>query len=142
MRESDMERIRSTDWLKHRWRFSIDTSQMQGQTKYEVRLGHLVLSSHGGNGSARRWIEECRIISLAQAIELHPEFARATVLIEGQAPGFPSPRLARIPKQLWPTYDAIVLSRMPRCLSILSAKARAMFPYEASTVFVRARLPG
>lgn len=137
MDESTAARIRATDWLKHRWNFEIGRRSMQGQTKYEVRVGPLVLSSHSNADAARRAIDLIRIVNIAEAVRLNPEFAGGTVFIEGG--GGPSPRLARIPRRLWPTYDAIVLGRMSSQLSMLSAKARALFADDPS-VFVRARI--
>ncbi|MES2987638.1 MAG: hypothetical protein V4808_07015 [Pseudomonadota bacterium] len=128
----DDAQIRKTDWLGHRWPFEITHRFMCGVTRHIVCVGGLELSSHDTSDLAREWINRTRPVSLTKAVSDNPEFRGGLALVEAGGKG----RLARLPARLWPSYDAIVVTRTPRCLGILSAKARAMYSGEFA-VFIR-----
>lgn len=126
-------KIAEVDWLSHRWAFEIRRFQLTGVTRHDVRVGPLVVSSHGSKARAERWIDGVRLESLATIVARYTDLHPAKVLIEGM-PG----RLARIPPELWATYDGIDLTRgnPSQSATVLSAKARALYP-EIDAVFVR-----
>lgn len=72
-----------------------------------------------------------KLESLAVIVARHRKLHPVLVLIEGLAG-----RLARIPPELWATYDGLVVSGVDRYISVLSAKARALYDDDPS-VFVR-----
>jgi hypothetical protein len=107
-----------------------------GAKRYEVCVGPLNLSGHDDEASAAAWIEAVRLESLAVIIARHRKLHPVLVLIEGKGG-----RLARIPPELWATYDGLVVSSVDRYVSVLSAKARSLYEGDTS-VFVRIHKAG
>lgn len=135
--------IRETDWLRHRWPPEIRKREMQGQVTYQLFIGECDLSTHDTAAAAKGAAERLRPVSLEAMIAQFPEFAGGTALIEGYS--LPTvrgenPRLARIPPRLWSSYDVVHVARHARYLTLLSAKARALFPRHMG-VFVRVYAP-
>lgn len=131
--------IREADWLRHRWSAEIRTQEMQGQVTYQLSVGECGLSSHSTAASAHGAARRLKPISLAAMIAECPEYAGGTALVEGYS--LPTirgenPRLARIPPRLWNSYDVIHVAKHARYLTLLSAKARALFPRHMA-VFIR-----
>jgi hypothetical protein len=131
--------IRETDWLRHRWPVEIRKREMQGQVSYLLCAGDCQLSNHSTFAAAQGAGQRLRPISLEAMVAQCPEFAGGTALIEGYS--LPTvrgenPRLARIPPRLWNSYDVVHVARHARYLTLISAKARALFPHHMG-VFVR-----
>lgn len=124
------------DWLQHRWPFEIRTFEMTGRKTFNVHVGQCVVSSHPGRAEAEHWINAVTIESVATIVARLRHLRPALVLVEG-----PGSHRARIPPELWATYDGLVLSgheSAPAC--ILSAKARALFSGDPE-VFIRIYSP-
>jgi hypothetical protein len=119
------------DWLAHRWPFEVHARTLQAQTRYDVCVGRLSVSGHEDEADAAAWIAAVRLESLAVIVARHRKLHPVLVLIEGSAG-----RLARIPPELWATYDGLVVSVVDRYVSVLSAKARSLYEGDPS-VFVR-----
>jgi hypothetical protein len=131
--------IKEADWLQHRWAVEIRKREMQAQVTYLVCVGGCELSSHGTAAIAKGAANRLKPISLEAMVGQHPEYAGGMALIEGYS--LPTvrgenPRLARIPPRLWNSYDALFVARHAQYLTLISAKARAMFPRHMG-VFVR-----
>lgn len=131
MDDSTLARIRATDWLAHRWPFEVRKAQLmyQGDTHY-VNVGPCPVASLDSAAAAHQWIEQWRPRSLAEVIASHPQCLPTTAYVE-----FAGGRV-RIPERFWPSYDAIDLSHGGERVTVLSAKARALFPGFAG-VFIR-----
>lgn len=126
-----MDDIAQVDWLAHRWHFEVRRNWSNGVTRYEVVVGPLNICAHGDETAARAWIDGVKLKNLAVIVARYRGLHPVLVLIEGRGG-----RLARIPPELWATYDGLVISATERCVGVLSAKARSLFdgdPY----VFVR-----
>ena len=120
-----------TDWLAHRWPFEIRRSWSNGVTRCEVFVGPLNVGAHGDAATAQAWIDGVKLESLAVIVARYRELHPVLVLIEGHGG-----RLARIPPELWATYDGLVISATGGCVGVLSAKARSLFE-DDPCVFVR-----
>ncbi len=120
-----------TDWLTHRWPFGVRSSWSNGVTRYEVFVGPLNVCAHGDEATAQAWIDGVKLESLAVIVARYRELHPVLILIEGH-----KGRLARIPPELWATYDGLVISATGRCVGVLSAKARSLFA-DDPCVFVR-----
>ncbi|MCA1199119.1 hypothetical protein K9B35_14170 [Sphingomonas sp. R647] len=139
----DSKSISQADWLRHRWAVDIGRRVMLGEVTHIVSVGGCELTHHRTAAAASRVAEQLSPVSLEEMIARYPEFAAGVALIEGYArpvePG-QSPRLARVPRRLWASYDVLLVSRQARYLCLISAKARAMFPRHHA-VFVRVYPP-
>ena len=119
------------DWLSHRWSFEVRPTSMNGTTRYEVCVGPLNVCSHDDRVRAAAWADTVKLESLAVIVARRRKLHPVLVLIEGKGG-----RLARIPPELWATYDGLIVSGVDRYVSVLSAKARALYDNDPS-VFVR-----
>lgn len=124
------DRVR-VDWLAYRWPFELRRNWSNGVTRHEVFVGPLNVGVHGDEATARAWIDGVKLESLAVIVAHYRELHPVLVLIEGHGG-----RLARIPPELWATYDGLVISATGRCVGVLSAKARSLFD-DDPRVFVR-----
>ncbi|MES2042610.1 MAG: hypothetical protein V4475_01975 [Pseudomonadota bacterium] len=128
--------VAAQDWLAYRWAVSIDVRWLAGTATFFVMAGGCEVHHCGTREAAERWVATARPSSLADMITDWAGASAAIALIEGGREG----RLARIPARLWPSYDAMRVNATDAQLTLLSAKARAMFP-AARAVFIRVR-PG
>lgn len=126
-----MDDIAQVDWLAHRWPFEIRRNWSNGVTRYEVVVGPLNICAHGDEAIAQTWIDGVKLESLGGIVACYRELHPVQVLIEGRGG-----RMARIPPELWATYDGLVISATERCVGVLSAKARSLFDHDPC-VFVR-----
>jgi hypothetical protein len=120
----------AVDWLAHRWDFEVRPAKLQGSC-HQVCVGPLSLSSHADAEAAAAWIDAVKLESLAVIVARYRQLHPVLVLVESGAG-----RLARIPPELWATYDGIVVSAIDRHVSVLSAKARSLYDGDPG-VFVR-----
>ncbi|WCM29176.1 hypothetical protein NDN01_09945 [Sphingomonas sp. QA11] len=134
MSDPALDEIRSRNWLEYRWPIEIKSRFDCGATKYDVMIGQCSIVTKLSQEDAQQWVDALVPVSVADVVSRYPELHPVQVLIEGGRKG----RLARIPPELWSTYDAIDLGGRSSHASILSAKARALFPGIVG-VFVRIR---
>jgi hypothetical protein len=125
-----MDAIERTNWLAHRWPIELETYSYGGWLIHVGKAeGHRIGQTTSAAAFAA-WKAEQRPICLARFIAghrvLHPP---AVLIVAGKF------RLGRIPPELWCGYDATLLMDAPMA-TLLSAKARAMFPAWPD-VFVR-----
>lgn len=124
------DRVKTINWLLHRWEFTIKRQMWLGAPAWQICIGGCIVSQHDELATAEQWIKDFRPISLMELVERHQECRVDHLLIESSAG-----RLARIPRTFWHTYDAVDLCCHGKFMAI-SAKSRAMFPDHVA-VFVR-----
>ncbi|MHA6717879.1 hypothetical protein ACX40Y_00370 [Sphingomonas sp. RS6] len=117
-----MDPIERTNWLAHRWPIELETYDYGGWLIHVGRVEGYRLGQSNSAEAYEKWRSSQRPICLARFIagrrELHPP----VVLVVAN-----NYRLGRIPPELWCGYDATLLQDEPAA-TLLSAKARAMFP--------------
>ena len=127
--------VADRDWLAWRWQMTIAERFMAGTTTFLVQAAGCDVHACSSRDEAERWAAAAKPSTLAELMEAWPGEGEPLALIEGVGTGG---RLARIPSRLWSTYDGMLVFSAADRLTILSAKARAMFPSERA-VFVRVK---
>jgi hypothetical protein len=106
------------------WTFTtapIDEKPWAGCVMVSVE-GHPAMVCWSAEG-ADAWISKQSPLPLSDAIAGNRSGAGAEALITNG-----HQRLGRIPRHLWPSYDALVLEKTHHSMVVLSAHAREMFP--------------
>jgi len=117
-----IDTIEKTNWLAHRWPIALDRSGYGNWTLHTGRIEGQRVGQAASREDYDRWFAAMRPQCLARLITARPALDPPVVLVV--AGEF---RLGRIPPRLWCGYDAVELLDLPP-LTLLSAKARALFP--------------
>jgi hypothetical protein len=115
------EYIEKTNWLAHRWPITLETSPYG---RWIVHVGKVDGQRVGQRTSREEydsWYAVAKPQCLARFIASRRLDQPIALVIAGEY------RLGRIPPELWCGYDAMELLDEP-ATTVLSAKARAMFP--------------
>lgn len=117
-----MDVIETVNWLAHRWPIELET-RPYGQWEIHVgKIGGQRVGQRSSREEYDQWRKRARPTCLARFIASRASLHPAAVLITSG-----SYRLGRIPAELWCGYDVTELLDLP-AVTLLSAKARAMFP--------------
>lgn len=117
-----MEAVEKVNWLAHRWPVTLETFH------YGIWLVHVgkVEGHRIAQATSREeydaWLASAKPLCLARFIASRPALNPAIAVVTAG-----TYRLGRIPAELWCGYDVTHLLDMP-VATLLSAKARAMFP--------------
>lgn len=126
--------IRTRNWLEFEWPFEIKEKFNCGVTSFDILADGCTIATLPLREAADEWVEKTRPVSIAVLVAEHPTLHPVEVTIDGGRAG----RLARIPPELWATYDGLLVRATPDTVTIKSAKACAAFP-DAIAVFVHIR---
>ncbi|GAA0298108.1 hypothetical protein GCM10009087_04880 [Sphingomonas oligophenolica] len=130
--------IRFRNWLDFEWPFEIRERYSCGVTSYEIVADGCTVATLPLREAADEWVEKTRPVSMAVLVAEHRSLHPVEVTIDGGRAG----RLARIPPELWATYDGLLLNATSSQVTIKSAKASAAFPNEIAVFVHIRRRPG
>jgi hypothetical protein len=117
-----MDGIEKVNWLAHRWPIETEIRPYGQWNIYIAKVEGERIGQRSSRKDYDQWRERARPICLARFIAGRSSLHPAAVLITSG-----SWRLGRIPAELWCGYDVTELLDLP-AVTLLSAKARAMFP--------------
>jgi hypothetical protein len=126
--------VRNRNWLEFEWPFEIKERFDCGVTRFEIVADGCLIAALPLREAADEWVEKTRPVSIAVLVAEHRALHQVEVTIDGGRAG----RLARIPPELWATYDGLLVRATDTEIVVKSAKACAAFPNEIA-VFVHIR---
>lgn len=117
-----MDSVEKINWLAHRWPVEVETYQYGQWLVHVGKVQGQRIAQATSREDFERWRARERPLCLARFIAGRSALHPAVVLVTAG-----SYRLGRIPPELWCGYDVTHLLDLPP-VTLLSAKARAMFP--------------
>ncbi|GAA0326081.1 hypothetical protein GCM10009087_40500 [Sphingomonas oligophenolica] len=130
--------LRNRNWLDFEWPFEIKERFDCGVTKFEILADGCLVATLPLREAAEEWVEKTKPVSIAIWVAEHRSLHPVEVTIDGGRAG----RLARIPPELWATYDGLLVRAISNAVTLKSAKACAAFPNEIAVFVHIRRRPG
>lgn len=117
-----MDAIDKINWLAHRWPIETETRPYGQWSIFTATIEGQRIGQQSSPEAFDQWLKRARPTCLARFVAGRSALHPAAVLITSG-----TYRLGRIPAELWCGYDVTELLDLP-AVTLLSAKARAMFP--------------